>query len=420
MALYTFKPFLSANRRIIAVRLAALLIPALLMLPGLRNLSPEESRLFVRYLILAFTALTAIITPHLLFPEPRIWLLRLANFNSVKVFKFLLWRMRWFLISAVWFLVVILFSGLLFNRTGLLSSVPVLADGVLFIAGLYLFAQFSYVRLGYQSQQWQEGTRGEKLRRMKRETGQITIDPGSVPTLLTTIQVALTGFLLYLVAVKLRTSLELPLYGLPGILLLVYSLFRWRTLKKALPSYWYRTEAFFREYLNPSTTAEERKERALTVDSLYWIPKGRRPAAWAALKQLDRSYPFGRYIFIVHAFFWFILLQGYEEFWLEIYLLGMAAFKQIPLLLLRSRHMSPALFNLQMQSVFRWTITRFFMQLRWLVPFWVSLLLAVWNLATWGWMEFLGWTGIYIAVTLLGAWLVTLFSENSYEGWKSD
>ena len=361
------------------------------------------------------SALIAVITPHLLFPFERPVLTRLANPDTATLFKILFRRLSGVILVSCWLAAVLLFtdhnSGIYVN----LERVFMLVDFVLFTTGITLFGLIRYIAAGDKSQKWKEGTAGQKYHQMRQETGAMMVDPGAVPTIITTSSIFISGILVILITRTVSTAAGSELWGISGLMLVILGTLSFLRNRTAFITVCYQSDAFFREYtqeIKPATA--ESDERDLRYESVYWIPTRWKPAGWAALKQMDRLYPFGRYIALGHLLYWLMLYQNADVQLVRSYLYLFVLFHQLPIYLHGLENVSPGSFNWFVQRWHHWFLTRFFLQLRWLIPLLGSLLLTSWlsPAVTAGWT--LDYGGLFLLSTLLVALLVTLVREFRY------
>lgn len=367
----------------------------------------------LRYWSLFGAGAFAVAFPHVLLPDARVPLLQMLNRSPARLLAY-----QW----GQWAPVVGLFAMpavlLAFVDSGHYGQ-EVMAKGIrlvehLFViagTGAYSFAQ--YATIGARSQAWQEGRAGRWYANWVELTGQgFSVPRGLVPALFVTGRI----FMLALAVVIVAAYLEPRAGGLaawaPGAVLCAVAAWRIRRARAAYDRHFYHTTAFYREVLGGGISYVQVRS-PVTYDAIYWAPHRWRPAVWASLRQYDRVLPLGRLVALGHGLFWLLLLQGVGHAVVTGYLLLFIVAQNGACYVLTRPALAPPAFQLARQSPFDWAMTRFFVNLRWVLPFAFGLgLVALFDRAFTG-GDVLFWVGIDVAAALATAVLVTWAHEGT-------
>jgi hypothetical protein len=235
----------------------------------------------MRYLLFAFSGLFAFILPYISFPDPDSKLFQLGNMSGRELLSGYLLRHR-----PVWGI-----GGLLLLVTALADSrgptdefasqLLLLVYSVLFLTGIYLYAAYRYLKTGKDSQEWQEGERGMKVRSQLADVAKYPIDPGSIPSLINSVLISLIGMLAVVAG-----AMAYGLAGQAGEVALAAGLFlfginRYRSVQKEADRFYYQTNAFFSEFFGvaPGPDAGRSPLRPRwSCRARRWPPSG--PPAW--------------------------------------------------------------------------------------------------------------------------------------------
>jgi hypothetical protein len=362
----------------------------------------DERMISVRYLLFALSGFIAFATPYLFFPDEKTPLLQLANQRGNRFIGYLLMKMWRFYFPLILFLGVVLFGDLNSPAEHLTLKTGYLLYAVFFTAGLNFFALSRYIRSGGDSQFWQESEKGRELRRKAADYLKYPVDPGSVPSLINTILITSAGMaFVILVAAAGGESTGATEAVSGGIIMLLglYSLFR---IHKKPERFFYTTNAFYREFFGTGQNGDSVTERR-RAGQLWWVPAPIRADVWQYLQQIDRKIPAGRVVIAGHMLVWLIAYQRPDEPFLAT-LWGLFALLHHLFILMTFRsELSPAWLLRWLGSSMRWFWVRFWMQLRWLVPLWISMSLQLFLFGTPGWYT----QGMVIAVFLIAGMILS-------------
>ena len=224
-----------------------------------------------------------------------------------------------------------------------------------------------YGAIGPLSQAWQEGTQGGWYRAVRDETGYaFAVPEGMVPAMLATQRVFLTGVVGLLASLYL--SRLAPAWSLlPGAVLVAWAAVQ---LTRRLARYdyaFYATHAFYREVFT-SGGVQAAKREPVPYRSLYWVPVRWRPAVWAGIRQLDRRLPLGRFVAFGYAILALLAWRGADPSHLYVVLAGLVGAQNGVTALLTTPALGPLPFGLGRHSTAHWVGTRFFVSARWALP----------------------------------------------------
>lgn len=345
----------------------------------------------MRYWGLLSAAVVSVAASNMLFPDRMAPGMQLLNPSPKALLRYQL--TRWAATAGVLVIPAVLLAVLSDGATA-----PQI-NGVLVVLGVALYGFADTVALGPVSQAWSSGTSGQWYARMRETSGAgFSVPRGLVPYLFSTSRCFLLGAAGVLGEGLLRAA------GLPGVSIagglgvLAWAVWRLRPLAAAFDRFYYRTHAFFQEVLGGSMGVSDRDP--IPYDSLYWVPSRWRPATWAALRQLDRRLPLGRFVALGHVLFWALVYQGVAPVVVSGYLALFVLVQNGTVLLLTRPELAPAALHLSLQRPLDWIITRWFVAARWLGPFAGSLGLVAWASRSYTTTDMLVWTAIYAAVAV--------------------
>lgn len=366
----------------------------------------------LRYWTLLASAVFAISVPHVLLPDPHVHMLQRLNRTPHRLFSYQ---------AKQWGVVVggFLLPGLLltFYEPGdyglhLATKAGHGLANLLVVLGIGAYSFERYVTIGPTSQAWQEGNKGQAWRSMMEHSSiPLGVPNGLVPALTATARVFTVGLLGMAVVAYVSRDLG-PLWGwIPGGLLLGWTAFR---LLRLLPSYdrsFYATNAFYSEIFRRAGGVHVTDREPIPYGAVYWVPPRWKPSVWASLRQLDRKLPLGRFIALGHLGLWILFFQDAAADIITVYLLLFIAAQNGTAFLLVTRTFAPMPFQTLIQSPRAWVITRFFANLRWTMPFLLSLLAVAIMDRTFSFTEALTWTALDVGVALLTAIIFTYATE---------
>lgn len=379
----------------------------------------EESRRTVRYLLFAWVALLAWILPYITFPDPKTGLWQLLNRSGRWYHRHLLRRHRYLVTGGMLLLLATVMDGPDGFRFGM-EALWVVLYGFGILLGIWWLAAADLIGIGARSQYWQESDEGRKLALKVAAIAKYPVDPGSFPTLISTVRLALVGMggvvagaWIYSVA---GSQGELAI----SILILLVGAFRYGFKQKRAAAYYYQTNAFFSEFFSPPRTTGD-GERELAPNQLWWIPSSLRIHAWALLVQLDRTLPAGRALLVGHLLIWILAYSGADGGQLWIFWCGFALLHQAWILPTSSSDLAPAWLLRSLATPWQWLQVRFWMQVRWVLPLLASAGVMQWLFGPFGSGSLPGLAGVYLLATLVTAAAVTVRSHyrNTFEPKRS-
>ena len=334
--------------------------------------SLDDRIITLRYFLIALTGLAAFSTPYLLFPDKNGAVIQLGNLDSADLNRYLSGKA----VSYTW-PVFLLFGVILFgdlnNPTGnLLTKLLYTMGASLLFAGLMVVSVARYVKSGPDSQFWKESEKGRKLRKDMADFFKYPIDPGSVPSLMNTILIVLIGFFTIVAGALLEqyVSAVAEIFAMGAIFL--GGIITLRKYNLTLVRNFYSSNAFFREFFGESLKGDEAAARR-EVEQLWWVPAPLKMHVWQFLVQLDRKIPSGRVVAAGHVLVWFIAYQRPDPEFLTVIWLLFALVHHLFILLTIQPEMAPAWLLRWTGSSFIWLTTRFWMQLRWIIPLLLSM-----------------------------------------------
>jgi hypothetical protein len=361
-------------------QLVVILAAAVLVAAGLASGSDFELMMVTsRYLLIVYAGILAFATPWLMFPQIPMYLYQALNPDRPTLLRILERRMlRLYLpamVTGISVAIVLMLQG-----GSIVASMRLALDNLVMVAGLSLYASYRYLRVGPVSQLWQEGKKGAKLLAALKESGQSTgVPPGSLPTIGTTVTVALAGMLAVVFGAWLQGVTGLPLNAAGGVVLLVIGLKGWLSSRRSVDSTFYHAHGFYSElFRNPGGTADGGRE-PLPMASLYWIPVWFRTLAWTILRQMDRKVPVGRLMITGFVLYWSMLYGGISD---PVVVIGIPVLiillKNLMLLRASGPAFTPMMFRRMLAPQWHWFAARFFVNLRWSLPMYGLIFITVW------------------------------------------
>ncbi len=365
----------------------------------------------LRYWTLFSGAALAMAVPHVLLPDPRVPLLQLLNRSPVQLLTYQLGQ--W---APVITLVALPAVVLVFYDPGrwamdLSTKGVMLIEHLLIIVGTGVYSVMHYGTLGARSQAWQEGRAGQWYATAVETAGQgVSVPRGLVPALFATGRV----FSVALAAVIAAAYLEPIAAGLaawaPGAAVCLAAGWRGQRAGATYDRHFYQTNAFYREVLGGGGLRAQARE-PIAYAAIYWAPHRWRPAVWASIRQFDRVLPLGRLVALGHGLLWLLFWQGGASTVVAAYLLLFIVAQNAACYVLTRPRLAPPAFQISQASPTYWVLVRFFVNLRWTLPFALSLGLVAWLDPTFGGADAAFWIGVDVALALGAAALVTALHE---------
>lgn len=375
-----------------------------------------ETRIkLLRYWTLGAAAVYAVAVPHVLLPDAALRMLQRLNRSPRGLLGHQL--RAWGGVVAAFAVPGILLAFYDPGRwTDALTDKSLhLAANLLVVLGVGLYSFGQYVHIGPTSQDWQEGKKGRWYRTLKdHSNGGFSVPDGMVPALLATQRTFAVAILALAASAYVGVYVTPALAWGPGVLLLGWAV---GTLLRRLPTYdrsFYATNAFYNEVFRSKGGVRVSDREPIPYRAVYWTPPRWKPAVWASLRQLDRKLPLGRFIALGHVVLWLLFFQDAPADVIAVYLVLFMAAKNGIVFLLVTKPFAPFPFQATRQSPGAWIATRFFVNLRWTLPFLLSLLTVAVLDPAFAAPDALWWTGLDVTCALLTAFLFTYGTEFQY------
>lgn len=332
----------------------------------------EERVITNRYFLFSLTALIAFLTPYILFPEKNLALIQLGNLSPSSILGYTLKKIAR-LIWPVYLVIFLIFFGDLktpFND--LFDKLILFTSSMFLLNGVLLISIVRYSRSGKSSQFWKEAAK-EKGRKVFSEYLKYQqVDPSSLPSLINTIVVFSMGSVSIVIGAVIQQQFGLYFELIFFLIIFVYGVYFLKKNTCLLDQNFYTSDAFFREFFGESLEGEKATSNR-EVEQLWWVPARLKMHVWQFLLQIDRKIPAGRAVAAGHAAVWFIVYQRPDPQFLTIIWILFALAHQLFTIMSIQQEMAPhwMLRWIDKQSI--WTLSRFWMQLRWLVPLLLSM-----------------------------------------------
>lgn len=334
--------------------------------------SMENRIVTTRYLLLILVALTAFLTPYLLYPDRNSTLMQLGNISSDHLMIYLLKRILKIIWPVYLLFTVMMFGDIYTSDQLLVSKTANAASAFLIFTGLILISMIRYVKSGLDSQFWKESEKGRELRKKMADYFKYPIDPGSIPSLFNTVLIVTLGSVVIILTAIIGQSMS-------GVGVLLFSLiffggsvaFVYNHSDGFLKNY-YASNAFFLEFFGSNLKGEDVTSKHEVVH-LWWVPTHLKAHVWQFLVQLDRKIPAGRVVFTGHLFIWFLAYQKPDPEFLAVVWILFALLHHLFIILTFQAEMSPGWLLRWVASKWVWLFSRFWMQLRWLIPLLLSM-----------------------------------------------
>ena len=371
------------------------------------GLDAEGRGTLVRYLGILISAALAIGMPHLLYPDPAVGRLQLANPGAGRLLRRQVAR-----VAPV--LAVLSLPALAVGLGGAQAAGAgwmVALEGTLGVVAVGLYALGRAAPLGLRVQAWGQGEESGRRRVLTWATTGARApeaDAFTAPSLLTTAEVFLVGSTLAVVgqAVGAGWGLAAPVtaLGLAGLVL-------GRQAEGFDRAFWVTNGVLTDAFRTTETGDEERG--AIDYDAVYWAPGRLRPAVWAGLVSLDRRLPLGRLALGGLALVAAVAFAGVPDgVFAAAVVLWTVAVNAAVALTTRPALVPPAL-AYRLHGGAGWSAARFLMNVRWL-----PLLVAV--LALLAWLtdleagDIVTWSVVYLVVAALSAVAVTVIERFAF------
>ena len=356
----------------------------------------------LRYFLFALIGLAAFSTPYLLFPDKYAAVIQLGNLSAKSLNHYLLKKLVFYTWPVFLLFGVILFGDLNTPTEHLLQKAVYAGVSVFLFTGLILFSLARYVKSGPDSQFWKESEKGRRLRQNMADFFKYPIDPGSVPSLLNTILIVMAGFLAIVVGAMLEQFISIFAELLWMGFVFLMAIVSMKKYTATIVRNYYSSNAFFREFFGTDLQGAEAAARR-EVDQLWWVPGLLKAHVWQFLVQLDRKIPSGRVVAAGHVLVWFIAYQRPDPEFLTVIWLLFALLHHLFTLLTIQPEMSPQWLLRWLGSSSIWLFSRFWMQLRWIIPLLLSMNAQLFVFGTPGFQS----QAIVISIFILSSLLVS-------------
>lgn len=368
------------------------------------NSAFEERVITVRYFLFALVALIAFLTPYILFPDQNVSVLQLGNFSG-KAFKKYILKKVWLLSWPVYLLILLMyFADLQTPSESLLEKLTYTISSLSLFSGVLLISIVRYVKSGESSQFWKEAEKEKRQDHFSFFLKYNQIDPSALPSLLNTMLVFSVGAVSLVTGSVLQQQFSFLVESLFYLVILIAGLFLYIKTMHSIDRSFYLTNAFFHEFFGVSMKGGEVAVKR-EVEQLWWVPSRLKMHVWQFLLQLDRKIPAGRAVAAGHAAIWFIAYQRPDAQFLTIIWILFGVLHQLLTLMSIQQEMAPHWLLRWIDDSYIWTLSRFWMQLRWILPLLLSMNVQYFIFGVPGFFE----QGIVIAVFIISALLTSLF-----------
>lgn len=325
-----------------------------------------------RYFLFSLAGLIAFLTPYILFPDGNLAVIQLGNFSPASIREYTLKkivRLTW----PIYLLIFVIFFGDLRTPFSFLFEKIILFSGsILLLSGVILFSIVRYSKSGKSSQFWKEAAKEKGQKMFSEYLKYQQVDPSSLPSLINTILVFSLGAISIVIGAILQQNVGLYFELIFFLIIFVYGVYFLKKYTYSLDQNFYSSDSFFREFFgNGSKTEEATSKRE--VEQLWWVPARLKMHVWQFLLQIDRKIPAGRAVAAGHAAVWFIAYQRPDPQFLTIIWILFALAHQLFTIMSIQKEIAPYWMLRWVDSPSVWTLSRFWMQLRWLVPLLLSM-----------------------------------------------
>src|SRR5690625_6885164 len=124
--------------------------------------------------------------------------MQLANPDESTIWRHLYGKMNLIVLSVAVLMIFMALCGI-FSGSGKFLEIALPAAGsILFLSAILRLACYRYLQSGPDSQFWSESEKGRRYRKKAADLFKYPLDPGSIPSLMNTVLIFLTGSLLIL------------------------------------------------------------------------------------------------------------------------------------------------------------------------------------------------------------------------------
>lgn len=325
-----------------------------------------------RYFLFSLTALIAFLTPYILFPDENLAVIQLGNFSPSSILEYTLKkivRLTW----PIYLLIFVIFFGDLQTPFSFLVDKFILCIGsILLLLGVMLISIVRYSKSGKSSQYWKEAAKEKGQQMFSEYLKYQQVDPSSLPSLINTILVFSMGAITIVIGAFIQQSFGLYFELIFFLIIFTYGIYFLKKHTFSLDRNFYSSDAFFREFFGSGLETEEATSKRV-VEQLWWVPSRLKMHVWQFLLQIDRKIPAGRAVAAGHVAVWFIAYQRPDPQFLTIIWILFALAHQLFTIMSIQKEIAPYWMLRWVDSPSIWTLSRFWMQLRWLVPLLISM-----------------------------------------------
>jgi hypothetical protein len=332
----------------------------------------EERIITLRYLMLGAAGFISFVTPYLLFPDSKSKLVQLGNISGRKLISYLFNRTFSYYLYVYLFILATLFADSGTTSSDLIVKASYSVYALLYISGLHSLALYMYLKVGPQSQFWQESEKGRDLRFKLANYFKYPMDPGAIPSLVNTVILALFGMLIIIIGTVAGNSFGFAAEAALALIVFLIGGAIYFAGNRLPERKYYHTNSFFSEFFG-STEGEDTITARRKVEQLWWVPSPIRANVWQYLQQIDRKIPAGRAVASGHVLVWLVAYQKPDiNFMIGVWTL-FAVTHHLFILLTMQRNFSPHWMLRWLSPIKSWVFSWFWMQVRWLLPLVISM-----------------------------------------------
>ena len=371
------------------------------------QVSLDERSTVIGYCAMLAGAIFATALPAVLIPDDMLSFHQLTNTPPEKLFdiQFRRW-LPWMLSVMPAAICVAYFDPANFSAS-LLTKSLLLAGSLLTIVAIGIYSFCFYFTLGPTAQRWQEGSAGHFYGRLKKLNPALhpPLPRGLVPALTASARVfALSTLVVVAQLYLLRLNVVYSI--LPPIVAAAWAATKFVKLRKSFDRAYYPTNAFYREiFQSGGLHAAERDP--IAYEAVYWTPKRWRSHAWMSLLQLDRVLPLGRFLTLGMLVIWILVWRNAATVYVFFFLGLFVVVKNLAVMRLSRRDLSPPAFQAWFQSPVQWGITFFFVNIRWTAPIFIGLAALAWIHPGFSMQSAVLWTVLDALLSFVFAFIIT-------------
>ncbi len=381
-----------------AVALAAL-AAGVLAATAADGLDAQGRARLVRYVGILVAAGLAVGSAHLLFPDPGVRRLQLSNPDPGQLMRRQLGR--WGAVVAVLSVPAVVI--------GAPVSPLLVAEGVLSIAALGLFAWARTSTLGLRVRAWERGEAGGGYRRFVQRAPifRFQVPDELVPGFSLTAQIFLAGSVLSVAGRAIGDGLGTLVA--PGVLLAA-SLGLALRARAAFDRVFWTSNGVWSDAFAQSAGPVEGRE-PIAHDAVYWAPPRLRARVRAGLVSLDRRFPLGRVAGLGLAIIAGVHLAGAQAGTRAAALALYVVVVNGAVALTATSAVLPDALTRRLGGAVGWAAARALMNVRWLPPLALTLAGLVWLTDLVSWADVAVWSLVDLAAAAVSAGLVTLAAQ---------